>query len=540
MRIRPGIRLPILEKILLEAPSRLPTILAFTLLVVQLLIPWSVAHFVTQDGPSHVYSAITARDVLMKRDSLQRYFYHFRPGVIPNWTTTVVLAATTAIAGAARAEAVMVDLCVLVGFFSFQYAARSLGRHPVGFVPLGNFVFNSWFLWLGFFNFSLGMAMVPAVLGYFFLHREDIDLRKAGLLAMAMLLVFFTHLVPAVILVVAILTIAMWPDGRPHFALRLVPRLRLVCLATLPTILLTTLYAAGQPKLAWEVDVTGALRTFPLHVFATAAGRIGGQDLLVSSVLLVVIVTILGFRTDEWRSEKGALAFVALLCFAAYIFLPDKGLGGGEAKIRFSWAVFVLGCILVASRDRSRFDILFTIYIAILMSCNLYVTWQSVRGTSRAVEDYIAVTDLIPSGATFVRVWYPTPVTHSQYGMTLMGRDPLFHLDAYSASRKGSIDLSDYEGLNPIFPLALRPRIGDGQRRALWSLEGPGPDVAESLRWLKKNLARPIDYVVLVAEETPVQESEPGFAQLVGSLESEMHIVAVSRGRFVRVYQRMP
>jgi hypothetical protein len=119
-----------------------------------------------------------------------------------------------------------------------------------------------------------------------------------------------------------------------------------------------------------------------------------------------------------------------------------------------------------------------------------------------------------------------------------MGRDPFFHLDAYSASRSGSIDLSDYEALNPIFPLALRPRIGEGQRKMLWSLEGPDDKVANTLKWLNANLAVPIDFVVLVAEDSPVENSVACFAELTRQLDSGTCLFATSPGNFVRVYQR--
>jgi len=196
------------------------------------------------------------------------------------------------------------------------------------------------------------------------------------------------------------------------------------------------------------------------------------------AVLFFVFATIVALRRPEWRSAKGALAVAAALCFLVYLVAPNEGLGGGEAKIRFAWSVFVVGGIVAESALRRPLEKALMVYMAVLLSCNLYVTWRAIQATSRAAEDYIAATDRIPRGAVFVRIHYSTRQTTERYGLASMGRDPFFHLDAYSAYRQGSIDVSDYEGLNPIFPVGLRPKVGEGERGSLWSLEGPDENTA--------------------------------------------------------------
>lgn len=514
---------------------KLPAILAIVLLVIQVVIPWTVPHFVTQDGPSHVYSALTARDLLVHRHSIQRTLYHFRSGIVPNWTSTILLAAIATIVGAGNAERVMVDLCIVLGFFSFRYAARALAGVPLGFTPLANFLFNTWFLWLGFYNFSLGMALCPLVIGFFVRHRRVLTFTHAALLAAAAALLLFTHLIPAVITVLTVLTIAFWT----HLTKPAIYRTGLAAAAMLPTIVLIVVFATGKPPVIWEPGIADAVEAFPLHVFATAAGRVGGQGLLVSGIVLYLAVAVLGLRSAEWRSEKGAVAAATVIVFVLYLVVPDAGLGGTETKIRFCWAVFILGGLVAASANRRLLEVPLAIYISVLLSCNLFVTWQSLRLTSRAVEDYIAVTDSIPRGAVFVRIHYPTPSASERYGLAGMGRDPFFHLDAYSASRRGSIDLSDYEGVNPIFPLALRPNISDAQRTTLWSLEGAGEQAADSLAWLQDELPVPIDYVVLVSDGNLAEPSAPGLARLTAQLDSGMRLFAASPGSCVRIYQRM-
>jgi hypothetical protein len=174
------------------------------------------------------------------------------------------------------------------------------------------------------------------------------------------------------------------------------------------------------------------------------------------------------------------------------------------------------------------------------LSCNLIATWHAVQITSRATEDFIAATDQIPAGSIFIRLRYPTPVATEYYGLAAMGRDPFFHLDAYSASRRDLIDLSDYEAIDPIFPLSLRPRISDAQQVSLWGLEGPDEHTEQTLTWLRDSLPVPIDYVVLVADDSSIAAANPDLAGVVRWLDNNMRPFATSNGiKFVRIYRRI-
>jgi hypothetical protein len=517
----------------LQKLRRLPAVLTIFLISLQIILPWSVPHFVTQDGPSHVYSALTARDVLIHRHSIQRDLYHFRPGILPNWTSTVLLAVIATLFGAANAERVMVDVCIVLGVVSFTYAARSFAGARITPTPLPNFLFHTWFLWLGFYNFSLGMALSLFALGYFVRNRRGFTSRQALALAAAIGLTFFTHLIPTAITVMAILAIALFTHGTKFDK----PALRETGLAlatVIPAIALTGLYVIGQPAVEWKLSAENFLAAFPPHIFLTAGGPWGGQILLVQAVMIYIGLAILLLRPSEWRSEKGALFLVMLACLVLYFVVPDEGLGGAITRIRFVWPVFILGGLLAASSFRRPLEIPFAICIAVLLTCNLFVTWKALQLTSRGVEDYIAATDRIPANAIFVRIRFPTLTTNQRYDFIAQGRDPFLHLDAYSAARRGSIDLSDYEAVNAVFPLTLRPKIGENQRSSLWAMEGPGEDVAESLKWLSATLPVPIDYVVLVSEPPYT----PGLARLNTQLESEMKLFAKSSDGFVKVYQR--
>ena len=113
-------------------PKGIPAILAFVLLGIQAVIPWTSLNFATQDGPSHLYTAVIARDLLFNSNSPYAAVYEFQPKLVTNWSTTFLMNVAELLFGARDAEHVMATLCVVLGFFGFAYLIRSLdpGSNP--------------------------------------------------------------------------------------------------------------------------------------------------------------------------------------------------------------------------------------------------------------------------------------------------------------------------------------------------------------------------------------------------------------------------
>ena len=226
--------------------------------------------------------------------------------------------------------------------------------------------------------------------------------------------------------------------------------------------------------------------------------------------------------------------------FLLYLLIPDAGLGGKEAKIRVAWGVFILGGLLLATARRLRpLRVPFDIYVFVLLIGTLFSTQASLWNYNDAVEDYLDATNQIPKGARLVRLRYPTPDIPERYGFENIGRDPLFHLDSYVAAQCGCIDLTDYQAPNNIFPVVFSQRLSDAQRYKLWSFEGPGLDTDQDLKWVQSTLPVPIDYVILVADQSTPGVEGAAFNALLMRLTSEMRLIGTSAHQpFVRVYQR--
>ncbi len=526
-----------------RARRNLPAVLAFGLLAFQVVIPWTVPHFVTQDGPSHVYTATVAKTLLFDRHSVYRPIYRFNHRIVPNWGSTLVVAAVASVVGAGHAEQALMSLALCAGFFAFSYALKILAPGVSPWTPVTNFLLQTWFLWMGFYNFYLGMVLCPLVIGFYIRHIYQLTVKRTVAIAFGLAALFLTHLIPAAMTALALGVTALWV----HLVVPLVSRSRpaarhlgLVLLALLPTAALFVFFAASSTEpFRFQPAVEEAWNTFPLPVFTTGAGRSGTQTFLWPVVLGYIAVTAIAMRR-EWRTARGGLVIAAALTFLIYLFIPEEGLGGTQSKIRFAWGVFILGGLIASSARRLLpLRIPIAIYVSAFLIGTLVSTTQALSATNRAVEDYLAAVGSIPEGSRLIRIQYPLPGLPERYGFAAIGRFPLFHLDAYIAARCRCVDLTDYQAPNKIFPIDFKPVMKDALRYNLWALEmqQPGNQAAKVVPWLRENLPVPIDYVILIADESAT--ADPGFSQVLANLDSGMRLITTSHpSRFVRVYQR--
>lgn len=493
------------------------------ILAFQIYIPWSVPHFVTQDGPSHVYTAFVTKDLLFHRHvSPYHELYRVQKTALPNWTGTLILAGFLGVFGPERAEAFLMTLCLLAGYGAIAYCAGALSGATAGALMMGNWLTQSWFLWAGFYNFYLGMALLMALVGFFIRHQENINQRLATLVAVAMVFIFFTHLIPAVLAAVALFVIGAWARNGWGALARLTA-------AIVPTAALVLAYAAGfHGRVLLQPDTRAAFLSFPRNTFFYASGWVGEMRVLWPAGLCLIVAAILLMRRTEWKSARGALAVMAGIAFCLYLLIPDLGFSGSVVKMRFAWAVFLFGGILVYSVDRlRRFQVATAVIIAASVLAQLAVAARQVRQTSAAAGIYLAAMDQLPEGARFVRVRYPAPLAAREFETDRLSFDPLLHLEALGAVRRHAVDLSDYQSAAGIFSVAFKPKVSEGQSGSLWGLESPEAGTLAGLDWVRESI--PIDYAVVFGEEPPEEMRSRG--KLVGAEVSEA---------FVRVYRLLP
>ena len=523
----------------------LPALLAFCLLAIQIAIPWIVPHFVTTDGPSHLYTAIVAKKLLF-REQPYTSLYRINPQIVPNWASTILLAFCASLVGVRHAEQLMTSLLLAMGFFSISYAIRALSPRALPWTPLSNFLLQTWFLWMGFYNFYLGLVLVPVGIGFYARRNGKLTARQAVMLGAGLVALFFVHLLAAAVLLLALTILMIWLHNvRPALwdrsaDSRASDRQALILLGAMtPVILLGLIYVHTTSNgVPFQPNILQSWNEFPMYPFATAAGGAGSQVYLWPVVLGLIIIAALGMRRSEWRSAQGGLAIATLALFLTYLVVPDIGLGGTQVKVRFAWAVFLLGGLLVSSVARLQpLKTPLALFVSACLAFNLTSTVKVAFAYSQAAEDYLSALTGIRPGSTLIRLRYATPDIPERYGVPWVGRDPLMHLDAYTATRLGCIDLSDYQPTTAYFPVIFNSRVDHDKQYELLGLEDINPNEGAVLEGLRRDLPVPIDYAIVVADQS--SPTAP-LAKAIASGDSGMRLIAQSPAApFVRVYQRI-
>jgi hypothetical protein len=183
----------------------------------------------------------------------------------------------------------------------------------------------------------------------------------------------------------------------------------------------------------------------------------------------------------EWRSAHGGLLIATVIAFLCYLLVADSGFGGTDAKVRFGWAVFILGCPMAASVARLRLlRAPIALCVAFFMFQNLEATGREERLRSNAVLPYLGATSQIPPRASLIRLHYATPAAAALYRYAGKAGNPFLHLDSYAAATGYDVNQTDYEQLTELFPVVFKKPIRE-MRYELSSFEGPGPDAEKLL-----------------------------------------------------------
>lgn len=528
---------------------RVPCILALALLAYQASVPWIAGHYITQDGPSHLYNALVFKDLILHPHGFYSPVYRLQPRLVTNWGTVVLLGILAPLVGPERAEQCLATILVIAGFVCISYFRRSLTSEGTGVCdPITNFLLNTWFFWIGFYNFYLGAAICLLLVGFYIRRAWTFSAREATVLAAGLVGLFFIHVMPATLAILAIALCAVWIRvvipcrQRNREQLRRASRtLATLTAAFAPTLLLLFFFVRhAVGRIPYAPDIQAALRVFPMHAFASARGRAGEETFLVPVMLFYLIIGVVAMKRSEWLTVRPALGVAALVSFAGYLLVPNEGFGGGEIKIRLAWATFAFGCALAASvANLAPLRALLSVYIACVLAVSLATTTRNARNISHAADAYTAALEKIPEGANIVRLGYRIEAAKTQFGFEDVAQEPLFHADATAAARRHFIDLTDAWALGRLYPVCYRKNVTGEQQNWLFELEDGETNGFSPFVHVWNTLPVKFDYVVLVGDLGSEATRNSDFSKAAEWLGGNMELLAAEPGNnFVRVFRR--
>ncbi len=349
--------------------GRIAGIMFWLLAVAYVSFLLSLGVFPSEDAPVHLYYADVLKDLMSGGNSYGHYFAirHWLP---PYALIYYLFIALDAFFSPLTADRLFVCLYIILLACGFRYLLCVLNPRATAMaVLIFPFVFNK-FLYLGFYNFVLGIAL-SVILCAFWL-RDPMRLmgwRRRWFLALVVLLLL-THPVPLLVayivmgvhLLILIVTTAgkvpgtwserLWVSVRQCGTA--VVSLLLACVASLYVLL----FVSGAGKFAFstlaeclvkvrKLILFGPISPFQVWYYALPLG------LIVFAVILRAMV--LGFRRRiVWSQAQFVLLVSGASCALLYIVAPSAFSGGTSFDQRFP--IFALLFVLAAVGSNAAFE----------------------------------------------------------------------------------------------------------------------------------------------------------------------------------------
>ena len=332
---------------------------ALALLAVTALIPLATPLFPTQDGPVHLYYVDVLRGVLTHSAP---YAQHFRIKnlLTPYASEYYCLLALEFLFSPAWSEKLLVVAYIFAFGLGFRYLVESVAEKGSPWTLAGIPFCLHVLLYMGFLNYSLALALLLFLCGFWIRYADRLTAKRAAVLTGGLALTLLTHPVPAAVflLFAALYTLTEiaydaaagkpWPTFlRLHRApLALSVAMGLASLAWVSRFLERAPIGARDGSYAslwgWFNAVATELQLYPVAAFNLLRYRAGGMALMV--------FTGIALGVGLWRNRRdiqpaaAALLVSSGVCFLLYCLVPERMNDSFYFAERFPilWVLFLL------------------------------------------------------------------------------------------------------------------------------------------------------------------------------------------------------
>lgn len=536
-----------LERVGERSPRRFLNLLLCMGIAFCLLQVWLPGHYLTCDGPCHLYNARIVHDMWSGSNAgLYERFYGLVYSTDPNSLTTFLLASLLYVFKGAVAEKVFLSFYIVVYVAGFVALLRRLGGNSYWVLVALLFPFTYAFA-KGFYNYSFSIAfwcwMVWSWIGYL----EQRRAKHLLLLFVFTALSFFTHLLPFVFGLVTCTGLALsysMTEGREEGKSIWTGLLRtggVLALVTAPFVLLTLLFTGGEGGLRLRPGLFPyrlvELVEFKYLINLTEPER--PWALLAGLVLtaLAVLVVVRMIKRPKLHKYDGLLLGLAVVVFA-YLCFPEQFLGHMIViSIRAQLFVYIIIACIIAYRMKDG---------PVKMSgmallCVCFLVLGIYRLGCRYVADE-ALNDLL-SAEPYIRpgsVVLPldmAPTGKSTKGREIANRNAIFHhASQYMGADKPLILLDNYEANMGYFPIRWQPDTNPYDHLSKEAgIEGLPPYARITEYEHRTGLT--VNYVLLWCYD-PVFRNNTRFNELYGEIGRLYHVVYTSKTGRTVLYER--
>lgn len=489
-----------------------------------LLQVWLPGHYLTCDGPCHLYNARIVHDLWAGQHTAfySKYYDHVF-NADPNTTTTYILALLLYVAKGAIAEKVFLSIYIITLVCGARRLMSTLaGSRSWWELCVLIFVFTR-VLSQGFYNFSLGAALYPWMVWAWlqWLRAES----KISFSALAFFAVagatYFTHLLPFLTgaLTCGLLSVSHAAAGDPAMAPRgrqAVTNLGILTLLLAPFALLAMRFTNGEGGLQLELGAH-PYRIVELLEFKHLINVVGEERIWAA---ICGIAFIIVFALAIWYSRRtivhryDGILWTLLPITFVYLFFPEDFMGRAIViSPRVQPLIFLLTACVAAYRRPPRSVALAGTAIILLAYAGMSVLRiQCRQKADAALEPYLAMGAHIKP-LSVVLALDLAPGGSDASGKQIAGRNAIFHHAAhYIAADKPLIMLDNYEANTGYFPITWKAAMNPYAHLSRGAgIEGMPPDA--DIGHYERTTGTRIDHVVISGART-AEAKHPGFAAL--------------------------
>lgn len=425
--------------------------------LLHLLPIWRVHYVPTLDGPSHLYNATVLRELAAGTPEFTRVFAaDLRPH--PNWLGHLLMWVLLYVVAPLVAEKLLLTAIVLLFLGGCWRLAGAVDERSRVYAFLAMPLTFHLLLQLGFYNYSLGCALVPfAVTAWW--------KRSRAMSAIWFVLCYFAHAIAAgiALLMCGVLWVAsLRREGRKEL-------IRVVEFLPATLLLVWFMNQPARPGGTWQWD--GAFLLAPL----ARAGLIfifDARQLMFGTILgivfgLLIIATVFIENVDRTRrrvivTQRDLFLLMTLIAVALFVAAPLSVEEGFVLKARlYLFPYLFLLPWLTPRLARMSLAIVF----ALAAAANVFFIRDYWKRNDRIFERAVAPLTAVEPLQTIVPLVFDKSTPHSYF--TLLG-----HAASYGAVQRRLVNLGNYEAGMGFFPVAFDKNL---RRPTIFEIEAaPG------------------------------------------------------------------
>lgn len=503
----------------------------FWLLVLFNTLPlFCTRYFPTLDGPAHLYNAQLIHSLVFDSSSVVSHFYDLTSELLPNWTGHLLLFIFHLLLPAFIAEKLLLLLIVMGLPISFRYLLKSVSpQHVANSYLIFPFTYSA-LLYLGFFNFLMGLILCFFTIAYWNKAiQKGFSTQRILCLSCLFMLTYLSHVFAfyCLLLVIGIQYLQATrvnTSGKKQYSHQL---LYLFLCAVIPLVLsgvyFFTRNGGGNynylPKmeLAQMIYKITPFITFDLGKEGIFTRILFGLFLLYFSVVLVHRVKKRQDKSLLRSSDSWLLLSAIFLLFL--FFLPDSNGSSSYYSLRFAF-LFFLFFVLWLSFQRVGSKIHMTLFLLVMAVHTQLTIFHAVRSLQMGQNATLCLqaSPYIPENSIVL------PINLHENWMYQ-------HLSNYLGADKPLILLDNYEAATGYFPVKWKLNLPD-----FYIGDRPIHDFQSSASVIQKHKGKClVDFVLVLSSDGRMLSQQE--LELIDAVKNRY--TCIYKNKLLELYRRM-